>query len=433
MTQPALLRNARTLSVLLLLSCFARPARADVPALLPIQGYLTDKAGAPLDGSKMVAFRLYTAPTGGSPLHEETLQVVAVDGYFTAYLGDDSLHPLDLAKLRDSAKVFLGIEVEKDGEGVPRLQLASTAFAAQAAFCADATNLGGRAPSTFADASHTHDWNMITDKPTEFPPAPHTHGDADISCYSDLMSEGYLDNDSDSDVLLRGQADSVFANKVHTHDATDITSGTIGVGMYSAYADLGAEGYLGNNAPTDLLSQAESDMRFVNTGENSSVTSAMIVDGTIVAADLAANSVTMDRTSAPLGAGTSTQSFTLTNPTFGQTFYLLSGVSFLADSNGTCVVSATARASGTAGPTGYFYTYPAVATDGGSPGGVGGTTIGYGMPTVVNNATFQTSTITGVFGVTSGHSYLFGCVIYVSGSSTFSGDSFTCNSSWICN
>jgi hypothetical protein len=107
------------------------PALADVPPLLPIQGYLTDKQGAAINGSKSVSFRLYTGPIGGTSLHEETIQVVAVDGYFTVYLGDDSQHPLDLGQFRDSAKVFLGIEVEKDGEGLPRLQVATTAFAAR--------------------------------------------------------------------------------------------------------------------------------------------------------------------------------------------------------------------------------------------------------------------------------------------------------------
>ena len=49
----------------------------------------------------------------------------------------------------------------------------------------------------------------------------------------------------DSD-LLDGLDSSQFASGAHTHSTSDITSGTLSTSRYSAYSDLGAEGYLGN-------------------------------------------------------------------------------------------------------------------------------------------------------------------------------------------
>jgi len=86
--------------------------------------------------------------------------------------------------------------------------------------------------------------------------------------------------------LLEGQPASAFASVGHSHSAADITSGSLATDRYSAYDDLGAEGRLDNNAGSDLLTRVQADGRFVNEGQTDSVTSAMIVDGTVAAADL---------------------------------------------------------------------------------------------------------------------------------------------------
>ncbi|HEX4354036.1 MAG TPA: hypothetical protein VHZ95_14005, partial [Polyangiales bacterium] len=311
------------------------PAFADVPSLLPIQGYLTDKQNLAIDGSKSVSFRLYTTATGGTALHDETLPLVIAKGYFTAYLGDDSTNPLDFKTLRDSPRVFLGIEVGSDGEAVPRLQLASTAFAAQASYCTDATNLGGKAPTAYAAAMHTHDWSEITGKPTTFPPTP-----TDPMCYANLTAAGYLDGNGATDLTTQAQGDARYATKSHTHDGADIQSGTISDARYSAYADLGVEGYLDANTGTDLLTVAQGDARYVSPGEANSVTSSMIVDGTIAAADLAANSVTMDKTTAPIGAAYANAPSAAAG---GQ--YVFASPAVAMDTAGTCLYTATAKLS----------------------------------------------------------------------------------------
>lgn len=125
-------------------SSWLAPASADPPPLLPIQGYLTDSASAPLDGVYQIRFRLYDADTAGTTLFEETLDVTVADGFFTVYLGDTVV--LDLELFRDNSDIYLGIRVGTDAEAAPRLQLASTGFASLAAFCGDADTVGGLAP-----------------------------------------------------------------------------------------------------------------------------------------------------------------------------------------------------------------------------------------------------------------------------------------------
>jgi hypothetical protein len=92
--------------------------------------------------------------------------------------------------------------------------------------------------------------------------------------------------------LLDGLSSAAFAGAAHAHSGGDITSGTVGTGFYSAYADLTAEGILDNNATTDLLTQSQSDGRFVNEAQADSVDSSMITVDTITAADIGVGAVT---------------------------------------------------------------------------------------------------------------------------------------------
>ena len=69
-------------------------------------------------------------------------------------------------------------------------------------------------------------------------------------------------------------------------NANNINDGTLGTGYYSAYSDLSAEGYLDNSGPGDLLTQDQSDSRYVNEGQANSIVSEMIVEGTVSAGDM---------------------------------------------------------------------------------------------------------------------------------------------------
>lgn len=77
----------------------------------------------------------------------------------------------------------------------------------------------------------------------------------------------------------------------HTHSGSDITSGTLDHTLFSAYSDLTAEGYLDNNANTDILTRIQADARYVNENQANSVTSAMIVDGAVGVREINASEV----------------------------------------------------------------------------------------------------------------------------------------------
>ncbi len=66
-----------------------------------------------------------------------------------------------------------------------------------------------------------------------------------------LQAERALDTTN-----LNGQAGSFY------QDAGNLSAGTLNTNRYSAYADLGAEGYLDGNAPGDLLTQSQGDFRY---------------------------------------------------------------------------------------------------------------------------------------------------------------------------
>lgn len=94
----------------------ASPAEAAaVSGRIPVQGRLTDAGGNPLDGTYSIRFALYDAATAGSLVCEDTNSVTVDDGLFNSeILGTCS--SLDIT----GQQLYLGIEVESDGEMTPR-------------------------------------------------------------------------------------------------------------------------------------------------------------------------------------------------------------------------------------------------------------------------------------------------------------------------
>jgi hypothetical protein len=155
------MKRASITGILLLqLTLLAAPSvgRAAAPPLLPIQGYLTDDSDMPLNDIYELTFTLFDAASAGTSLFTTTDPVPVTKGRFTVYLGDKQ--QLQLDKLHHSNAVWLEVSiVQSCGTDAncasptavnktltPRLQFASTAFAASAAFCSSADNaqaLGG--------------------------------------------------------------------------------------------------------------------------------------------------------------------------------------------------------------------------------------------------------------------------------------------------
>jgi hypothetical protein len=119
------MRFVVVLSIVLL--ALAGIAAANVPARVPVQGFLTDTGGTPIDGPIQIEIRLYDVQSGGTAWYAET-QVVTVDnGELTAYVG--SVVPLDMTQFR-GATPYVGITLAGESEMTPRLALGSVPFAA---------------------------------------------------------------------------------------------------------------------------------------------------------------------------------------------------------------------------------------------------------------------------------------------------------------
>lgn len=93
------------------------PQTPDVPVVssdfIPIQGRLTDENGNPLNGTYDVTFRLYDVSSGGTALCERVRSVTLTDGLFSTYFSGSGCSI-------DGRQLYLGIEVEGDGEMMPR-------------------------------------------------------------------------------------------------------------------------------------------------------------------------------------------------------------------------------------------------------------------------------------------------------------------------
>jgi hypothetical protein len=135
-------------------------ASADAPPLIPLQGFLTDPEGTPIDRSVRLDLRLLTAPSAGEALFSEThANVTVADGYFTIYLGDEA--SLDLSRFRDHQEVWLEMLIDGSEIITPRTRLGSVPFAGFATFCGDAATVGGKtAAEISADAKRVQEFHV---------------------------------------------------------------------------------------------------------------------------------------------------------------------------------------------------------------------------------------------------------------------------------
>ncbi len=127
------LMNGITLVLVALLvlvsNTFANPGLAAITTSTPTttisyQGNLTDSDGQPINETVPMTFKLYPAPTGGTPIWTEARTganaVPVTDGLFTVLLG--SVTPIDV-NLFQQQGLWLGISVNGDAEMTPRERL----------------------------------------------------------------------------------------------------------------------------------------------------------------------------------------------------------------------------------------------------------------------------------------------------------------------
>lgn len=139
------------------------PASAQ-PPVVPIEGFLADEDGAPVDGSVSVTLRLYGAAEGGTALYAQTQTVDVERGHLILYAG--STAALELA-LFASGEVYLGIQIDDEAEMAPRMALGTVPYAAYAGYAMDADTVGGLAAAELRRTTDTYPWTSLTDVPAD--------------------------------------------------------------------------------------------------------------------------------------------------------------------------------------------------------------------------------------------------------------------------
>ncbi|MCB9520863.1 MAG: hypothetical protein H6699_08310 [Myxococcales bacterium] len=142
-------------------------AAASPPGLIPLQGYLADRATGPVDGDITVLFTLYSDELATTSVWTESRTVPVSNGVFSIYLGETTALPLEV--FRDNHDLWLTMTIDGDDETNP-VRVGTTPFAAfaeYAGFANEATTLEGLGVDDFARADHTHSWGDIGDIPAD--------------------------------------------------------------------------------------------------------------------------------------------------------------------------------------------------------------------------------------------------------------------------
>ncbi|MBK7918065.1 MAG: hypothetical protein IPJ94_17775 [Chloroflexi bacterium] len=113
---------------------------------IPYQGRLAAADGTPITAQQNMEFRLYSTPTGGTPLWEEYWtggnSVALSDGLFSVMLGSLNTNLTNIVQANNN--LYLGVTVGTDGEMSPRVQLGSVPFSIWALSVADGSVTGAK-------------------------------------------------------------------------------------------------------------------------------------------------------------------------------------------------------------------------------------------------------------------------------------------------
>jgi hypothetical protein len=132
-----------------------------VPNLIDYQGKITDSSNNPITTSVSITFTIYDASTGGTAEWTEThASVTPVDGLVHVLLGSETAFEDDLF---DGSDLWLGINVNSDGEMIPRLRIVSVPYAI---YANDADKLDGYDSSYFMTAATEFGIDDLTDGKT---------------------------------------------------------------------------------------------------------------------------------------------------------------------------------------------------------------------------------------------------------------------------
>lgn len=263
---------------------------AQSPALIPVQGFVTDDQGEPRDGEIVVDILLFTSAVDGDELHAESQVLDADVGYFSTEigLGDE----LDLSIFANNGEVWFEIVID-DEVLEPRIQFGTAPYAAWAEWAGDARTIGGvtleelQAATDWADLTgvpedlldgddDTFDWSELTGIPEEFLDGDDVGESVDLSEYQLQLTDSCPEGSSFRVI----NADGTFS----CEDDTDTT--------YSAGTGLSLLGTV-FSIPDDAINSARLASNSVGNDamQNDAIGSSEVIDNSLTTSDLADNSV----------------------------------------------------------------------------------------------------------------------------------------------
>ncbi len=119
-------KSFSTVFALAIITLFAFSSNAQIPQLINYQGMLTDATDNPINGSRVIQFRIYNSASGGTALWTETQTVAVNNGLFNVLLG--SITPIPFSVF-DGGDKYLALKVGSDAEMTPRKRLVSVGYA----------------------------------------------------------------------------------------------------------------------------------------------------------------------------------------------------------------------------------------------------------------------------------------------------------------
>lgn len=251
---------------MMLAAAFALALGSAAPAsaqsnYIPVQGRLTNAAGTPLDGTFDLTFRLYDVYSGGTPLCEHVVSTGVADGLFSTYFQGTDCNV-------DGRTLYLGLEVNADGEMTPRLYVDNAIYAwglrpgsvmegsyGQALLHIENAAATGRALRAYATSTSGANYGIVG------------------AASSPDGIAGYFYNNADG-VALRASVtgasgkDAIEGESETGDGVSGIGNGTAGRGVYAGHNGAGIALAANSNStgvlyPTLYLVQGNADGNFV--------------------------------------------------------------------------------------------------------------------------------------------------------------------------
>jgi len=288
-------------------------ASAQPPSRVPIQAYLTDSEGVPVDGEVSASVEIFGAETGGTTIYSESFSNATADaGSLTLRLG--STQSLDLSIFRDNTDLWAEITV--DGETLqPRLRIETAPYAATAGDAETAQNaeqLAGQDPSAYQTSAGTglveNSGTLNLDVQNSCPSGEVAIGlnnDGTLNCQAATSfittGTGITENNGTLNLDIQNSCGmGEFAVGIQNDGTLNCQQAasliTAGTGLMKSGNTIGVAsgGITATQVASNTLSQGEINSGAIGTSElqNNAVTSSEITDGEVKSADLASGAVT---------------------------------------------------------------------------------------------------------------------------------------------